>query len=63
MEHKFTNRLAERDAFCRWCDNTITKGSPMVSIYSWRNRGVSMHFCLPCAEKIGELAKVEHEQT
>jgi hypothetical protein len=56
---EFTKRAAEREAFCRWCDSTIPKGSTMVTGTSWRNRGISMHFCLPCAEKIGDLAKVE----
>ena len=52
----FTKREAQRDAFCRWCDKTVKKGDTMVSGYSWRNRGITMHFCIPCAKKIGELA-------
>jgi hypothetical protein len=53
---EFTKREAERQAFCRWCDKTIKKGEPMVSGYSWRNRGVNMHFCIGCASKVGGLA-------
>lgn len=50
-------RKAERNAFCRGCDNTIKKGTDMVTTYSFRNRGQNIHFCINCAEKIGKLAK------
>jgi len=29
----------------------------MVTTYSSRNRGQSIHFCMKCAKQIGELAK------
>lgn len=52
----FTKRKAERHAFCRDCDRTIKKGELMVSGYSHRNQGISMHFCINCAVNIGKLA-------
>jgi hypothetical protein len=50
-------RQTERSAFCRGCDTEMPKGTEIVSTFSWRNRGQHIHFCLPCATKIGELAK------
>jgi hypothetical protein len=50
-------RAAERVAFCRCCDKPIEKGQTMVSWYSYRNRGMNIHICLPCAREIGEMAK------
>ena len=48
-------RAAERTAFCRSCDKEITKGQHIVSLFSRRNRGQYIHFCLYCAEDIGKL--------
>lgn len=48
-------RPAERTAFCRGCDTPIEKGAPMVSFYSRRNRGQSIHICVACSRAIGEL--------
>ena len=52
-------RSADRDAFCRSCDKVIKKGSSMISWFSHRNRGMNIHICLICAEKIGAMV-VEH---
>ena len=57
MNHPIEFREAQRDAFCRGCDTKIKKGQPMVSTYSWRNRGQNIHFCVACAEEIGEMVK------
>ena len=54
---EFERRPCKRDASCRWCDKRIEKGQEMVTGYTWRDRGISIHFCLPCAKKIGELAE------
>ena len=53
---EIVKREAERDAFCRGCDVTIKRGTLMISTYSRRNRGQYIHFCIDCAEKIGEMA-------
>jgi hypothetical protein len=53
----FTKRPCEREAFCRWCDKGIKKGEEMVSGWSIRTSGISIHFCLSCANKIGEMSK------
>lgn len=55
-------RPAERTAYCRGCDKKIQRGEPMVSFYSFRNTGMSIHLCLNCAEDIGELVK-EHKES
>jgi hypothetical protein len=59
MDYPIERRPAQRTAFCRGCDKKIAKGDDMISTYSFRNTGMWIHFCLHCAEKIGELAK-EH---
>ena len=53
---EFEKRECKREAHCRWCDETIKKGTPMVVGYSWRNRGMNIMFCLYCASRIGDLA-------
>lgn len=55
-------RPAERTAYCRGCDKEMHKGEPLVALYSWRNRGQSIFFCLDCAEEIGGLVKEHKEQ-
>lgn len=45
-------RKAERQAFCRLCDNVIEKGDTMLSFYSRRNRGQHIHICKCCVDKI-----------
>lgn len=47
-------RQAQREAFCRGCDDKIEKGEEMISTYSIRNRGQNIYFCLKCAKDIGE---------
>lgn len=59
MNFKPAKRPAEREAHCRSCDCLISKGTDMVTWYSFRNRGMHIHICVPCATKIGELAKQE----
>lgn len=56
-------RDAQRDAFCRGCDDTIKKGQPMVATFSWRNRGQNIYFCVGCAGEIGALVKDCHQVT
>ena len=53
---EFTKRECKREAHCRWCDETIEKGQEMVVGYSWRNRGMNIMFCLPCAYLVGRLS-------
>lgn len=48
-------RNAERQAFCRSCDCTMEKGTPMVSLYSFRNQGMWIHLCIQCSVDIGRL--------
>lgn len=48
-------RNAERDSFCRVCDNKINKGNPAVFWYSRRNRGQNIMVCPTCVETIYEL--------
>lgn len=43
-------RESEREAFCRFCDSTINKGDTMLSFYSHRNRGQSIHLCKECVD-------------
>lgn len=57
MNNPIEFREAQRDAFCRGCDAKIKKGEHMVTTYSWRNRGQNIHFCVACAEEIGEMVK------
>jgi hypothetical protein len=54
---EFTRRECKREAHCRWCDEAIEKGQEMVTGYSWRSRGQNIHFCIPCAYLIGQLAE------
>lgn len=56
-------RLAERDAFCRACDIKITKGTYMISFYSWRNRGQNIHLCLNCCSIIGDMVNEPKKST
>jgi hypothetical protein len=57
VTYDITRRAAQRPAFCRGCDKKIDKGEDMITTYSFRNTGQHIHFCLACAEKIGELAE------
>lgn len=52
-------RQAERQAFCRSCDCVLEKGTPMVSLYSFRNQGMWIHLCISCSAYIGKIA-IEH---
>jgi hypothetical protein len=47
-------RPAERDAFCRYCDEVIKKGDDMLSFYSYRNRGQNIHLHPECVIKMAE---------
>jgi len=53
-------REAQRDAYCRGCDEVINRGEQMVSTYSFRNRGQHIHFCMSCADDIGGLVHLAH---
>ena len=48
-------RYAERDALCRACSNTIYKGDEMISWYTPHLKGVYIHLCVNCVEKIHSL--------
>lgn len=58
-ETTFEYRPCEREAFCRDCDKKIKKGEMMVSGYSWRNTGMSMHFHPDCIKKMFDLIPKE----
>jgi hypothetical protein len=49
-------RPAERNAFCRACDKPIVKGEHMITWYSQRNQGMSIHLHEECAINIGTMA-------
>jgi len=49
-------RPAERNTFCRACDKPIVKGEHMITWYSHRNQGMSIHLHEECAIKIGLMA-------
>jgi hypothetical protein len=57
MSESIKRRPAERNAFCRGCDNTIVKGEDLIYTYSFRNTGQNIYFCVACAKKIGDLVK------
>ena len=48
-------RKIERDGFCRGCDKLVSKGDVIFYVYSSRNRGQSIIFCIECTTKIGEM--------
>lgn len=57
-------RLAERQAYCRYCDDLIEKGEKMLSFYSHRNKGMYIHLHLDCVKSMNELiVKDNHEKT
>lgn len=56
-------RPADRDAFCRACDTKITRGTYMISFYSWRNRGQHIHLCLDCCSIIGDIVNAPKKDT
>lgn len=57
-------RLAERQAYCRYCDGLIEKGEKMFSFYSHRNKGMYIHLHIECIKYMNELiVKEEHETT
>lgn len=58
--------VAAHGAFCRSCGTNIAKGVESVSWYSSANRGMHIHICLDCVEKIHNLvqsdAKLENKE-
>lgn len=50
-------RKAQRQGFCRGCDDVINRGDTMFYTYSFRNRGQNILFCLPCIKKIIRMFK------
>ena len=48
-------RKAERDAFCRVCDNVIKRGEDAVFWYTFRNRGQHICICPSCVEGLYDL--------
>lgn len=55
-------RPAERDAYCRSCDEVMSKGTNMISWYSWRNRGMNIHLCLDCVRELKLLLPEGRDQ-
>jgi hypothetical protein len=53
---KPVSRLAERNAMCRACQETIPKGTPMISWWSYLNSGMHIHLHEQCAIDIGNMA-------
>jgi hypothetical protein len=51
-------RPAKRDAMCRACETAIPKGTPMISWYSYLNKGTYVHLHEECAVEIGNMAIV-----
>jgi hypothetical protein len=49
-------REAQRNAVCRACHESIPKGTPMISWWSYMNRGMDIHLHEECAIKLGTLA-------
>lgn len=49
-------RPAKRLAHCRVCDGDIKRGDPMVSWYSWRNRGQYIHIHPECVEELYRIS-------
>lgn len=45
-------REAQRTAYCRSCDKAIKRGEMMVSLYSFRNTGQSIHICPLCVKEM-----------
>jgi hypothetical protein len=43
-------------ASCRACDRDINKGDWMVTMFSFRNRGQSIHICPGCVRKMYSLS-------
>lgn len=60
-ETTFSYRVLERNGYCRDCDGLIKKGEMCVSGYSYRNRGMSMHFHPECVKKMAELVPAVEE--
>lgn len=58
----FEYRSLERDGYCRDCDGRIKRGDMVVSGYSYRNRGMSMHFHPECLKKMFELIPNEPKE-
>jgi len=50
-------RPLQRVAYCRGCDTMMDPETEIISLYSYRNQGMSIFLCLECAQEIGELAK------
>lgn len=40
---------------CRACNQSIPKGTDMISWYAANNQGMYIHLCLPCVSKIDKL--------
>lgn len=55
-------RPAEREAYCRSCDEVISKGTNMISWYSWRNQGMNIHLCLDCVRELKLLLPEGRDQ-
>lgn len=49
--------IAAHGAACRSCGINIPKGVDSISWYSSANRGMYIHICLDCIEKINNLVK------
>ncbi len=51
-------RRAQQDCFCRVCDKKMSRNvTPIVHIYSWRNRGQNIKLCFDCVSEISRLVE------
>ena len=57
METKEAYREAQRDGFCRWCDEEIQKGNKVFAFYSHRNRGQHILFHPECVKEMNKIVE------
>jgi hypothetical protein len=55
MNTNLQYRNAERDCFCRVCNNTVKKGTPAVFWDNWRRSAGNGILCPSCVETIYNL--------
>jgi uncharacterized protein YlaI len=63
IDDGFIIRKAERKAYCRGCDKTISVGEDVFYTYSFRNRGQNILICLDCFDDMtNKHQKFKEEQ-
>jgi len=56
-------RYAKKECFCRGCDKEIQPNTEkIITFYSFRNRGMHVHLCVPCVEKFNDLILEDSKQ-